>query len=994
MPGYLPKVVEPRWQKYWEENKTFRTPDDSAKPKYYILDMFPYPSGSGLHVGHPEGYTATDILARYKRMRGFNVLHPMGWDAFGLPAEQYAIQTGTHPRTTTQNNIATFRRQIKMLGFSYDWDREVDTTDPAYFKWTQWIFLVLFDTWYDHERKKGRPISELPIPQDVQTKGESAIRAYRDGKRLAYQAEVPVNWCPALGTVLANEEVIDGKSERGGHPVTRMPLRQWLLRITDYAERLLDDLSQVNWPEPIKKMQRDWIGRSEGAEVDFELARNRSEKIRVFTTRPDTLFGATYMVLSPEHPLVDRITTPELKAPVDAYKQEAARKSDLERTELAKTKSGVFTGAYAINPVNGESIPIWIADYVLVSYGTGAIMAVPAHDERDFGFARTFKLPIRPVVLPPRAWFETTNVWQTLTKLTAAWLGVDQGATAQNQIEPTLRRDEAAILKKVAPLFKSSEPDQYKMCDYLFRHTIEMFDECYVDEGTAINSGSFNGSTTADFKRDITDWLGQDGKGKRKINYKLRDWLFSRQRYWGEPFPILHEVDAAGTPTGVIEPLPVSELPLRLPEMDDYKPTGNPEPPLSKAKAWLEVTKDGKRYRRETNTMPQWAGSCWYYLRYLDAKNAKAFCDPAKLKQWLPVDLYVGGAEHAVLHLLYSRFWHKVLFDRGHVPCAEPFQRLVNQGMILGSMEFTAFKVAGKWVSAQDVDFDGDVAKPKKGDAKIELVKLEEEQVEKEKDYFVHKETRVRVDARAYKMSKARGNVINPDDVVNEYGADSLRLYEMFMGPLEAVKPWSMRGVEGVHRFLNRVWRLAIDDRAESLKLHDAVQDVEPDKETLRILHATIQRVTNDLDTMSFNTAIAAMMELSNHLTKATVRPKSVMKTFMLILSPFAPHLAEEIWQALTVPPSPSGRGVGGEGTLAYEPWPTYDANLLKADTIEVPVQINGKVKARLMVATDITKEALEETAKNDERIKPLLEGKTIKKVIVVPGKLVNLVVG
>lgn len=986
MPSYNPKVIEPRWQQFWETHKTFKTPDDSAKPKYYILDMFPYPSGAGLHVGHPEGYTATDILARYKRMRGFNVLHPMGWDAFGLPAEQYAIQTGTHPRTTTQNNIATFRRQIKMLGFSYDWDREVDTTDPGYFKWTQWIFLVLFDTWYDAEQKKGRPIAEIPIPPGVDA------RAYRDSKRLAYQAEVPVNWCPALGTVLANEEVIDGKSERGGHPVVRMPLKQWMLRITDYAERLLDDLALVDWPNAIKEMQRNWIGKSEGAEVDFALAKGQGT-IRVFTTRPDTLFGATYMVLSPEHELVDAITTPEQKAAANAYKAEAARKSDLERTELAKKKTGVFTGAHAINPVNQDHIPIWIADYVLASYGTGAIMAVPAHDERDFEFAQTFRLPIKPVVLPPHAWFEATRAFSIVRKLSGDPRVKEWRPGHPNAGAETLVKHEADILKKILPMLQADNADPVKIVESLYRYSHELVPECYADEGIAINSASFNGLSTAEFKKQITDWLEKDGKGARRVNYKLRDWLFSRQRYWGEPFPILHELDAAGQPTGAIEPLSPSELPLKLPDVEDYKPTGNPEPPLSKAKAWLEVTRDGKRYRRETNTMPQWAGSCWYFLRYLDAKNDKAFCDPARLKQWLPIDLYVGGAEHAVLHLLYSRFWHKVLFDRGYVPCAEPFQRLVNQGMILGvtyyitpdefsthSVALSNLKIHAKADKVEDRDV---FILGNPGKEPGELKPLKESQVEqRESEVFLHG-TEIRVTALIEKMSKSRGNVINPDEVIAEYSADSMRLYEMFMGPLEATKPWSMRGVEGVYRFLNRVWRLAIDDRMENVKLLDAVQDVEPDKETLRLLHHTIQRVTNDLDTMSFNTAISAMMELTNHLTKQTVRPRSVLKTFMLLLGPFAPHLAEEIWQAL-----------GAATTLAYEPWPSYDANLLKADTIEVPVQINGKVRGKLTVAADIGKDALEAAARSDERIKALLEGKAIKKVIVVPGKLVNLVVG
>jgi len=998
MPSFNPKVVEPRWQKFWEEHQTFRTPDTSDKPKYYILDMFPYPSGAGLHVGHPEGYTATDILARYKRMSGFNVLHPMGWDAFGLPAEQYAIQTGTHPRATTQANIDNFRRQIKMLGFSYDWEREVDTTDPHYFKWTQWIFLVLFDTWYDESQKKGRPISELPIPADVQAKGDVAVRSYRDSQRLAYQAEVPVNWCSALGTVLANEEVIDGKSERGGHPVLRMPLRQWLLRITVYAERLLDDLDSLDWSESIKAMQRNWIGKSTGAEVDFGISKPKGERseplgstpIRVFTTRPDTLFGATYMVLSPEHPLVDSITTKEQKAAVDAYKQQAARKSDFERTEDAKKKTGVFTGAFAANPVNGEAVPIWIADYVLATYGTGAIMAVPAHDERDFEFARTYKLPIRPVVLPPKAWFEQTKIFKILQRL----MGASGPLSSADSLAETIDQSETAILRIVQRAVSSIGPDISKMIEFLYRNHIEMFSECFADEGTVINSDEYDGLTTADFKTKITATLEKQGRGSRKVNYKLRDWLFSRQRYWGEPFPILHELDADGQPTGAIEPVAISELPLLLPEVEDYKPTGNPEPPLSKAKDWLHVERNGKRYRRETNTMPQWAGSCWYYLRYIDPKNDKVFCDPAKLKRWLPVDLYVGGAEHAVLHLLYSRFWHKVLFDRGHVPCAEPFQKLVNQGMILGETDYhlsaevyesnrVALNASGLQIlNIKDDEKDIYILRNPSNDPD-DFSPLTEEQIVKEQSKTLLKGFGIELVGRADKMSKSRKNVINPDKVVNQYGADSLRLYEMFMGPLEAVKPWSMRGVEGVFRFLNRVWRLVIDDRMESVKLLDAVQEVEPDKETLRILHHTIQRVTNDLETMSFNTAISAMMELTNHLTKQTVRSKSVLKTFMLILSPFAPHLAEEIWNAL-----------GAANTLAYEPWPSYDESLLKADTVEIPVQINGKLKSKLSVSPDLSKDELEQAARNDEKIKSLLEGKTIKKVIVVPGKLVNLVIG
>ena len=873
MPSYNPADVERRWQQFWEANKTFRTPDPgepgtAGKPKWYVLDMFPYPSGSGLHVGHPEGYTATDIVCRFKRMAGFHVLHPMGWDAYGLPAEQYAIETGTHPRETTQRNIATFRRQIKALGFSYDWDREVDTTDPNYFKWTQWIFLTIYDTWYDPAAKKGRPISELPIPPDVAARGPAAVRKYQDDHRLAYQAEVPVNWCPALGTVLANEEVIDGKSERGGHPVERRPLRQWLMRITAYAERLLDDLEPLDWSESIKQMQRNWIGKSEGADVKFQVSGSKFQgenqprlepgtlnlELSVFTTRPDTLFGATYMVLSPEHPLVEQITTPEQKAAVTAYQAAAARKSEFERTELAKTKTGVFTGAYAVNPVNGKEIPVWIADYVLASYGTGAIMAVPGHDERDFEFARQFGLPVVTVVKPTGEWLKKTG------------------------------------------------------------STLNELKEACVEDGVAINSGQLDGLPTEQAKAKIIGWLEERGLGKRRVNYKLRDWLFSRQRYWGEPFPVLHG------PAGETVPLTPADLPLLPPDLDDFKPTGMPEGPLSKATDWVNVTRDGTPYHRETNTMPQWAGSCWYFLRYIDPTNADSFADPAKLRYWLPVDLYVGGAEHAVLHLLYSRFWHKVLFDRGHLPCPEPFQKLVNQGMILGE--------------------------------------------------------------NGEKMSKSRGNVINPDDVIREYGADAMRMYEMFMGPLEAVKPWQMNGVVGVYKFLGRAWRLIVDDAAETMQLNAAVKDAEPDRDTLRVLHRTIQKVTEDTEAMRFNTAIAAMMEFVNHVTKLEVRPRAVLEPFVLLLAPYAPHVAEELWRAL-----------GHTTTLAYEPWPRFDPALTKADEIEVPVQVNGKVKARLRVPAEIDDKALEAAALADETVKGQLAGKTVKMVKVVPRKLVNVVV-
>ena len=926
MPSYLPASIEPKWQTHWQTNKTFKTVTDATKPKYYILDMFPYPSGAGLHVGHPEGYTATDILARYKRMRGFNVLHPMGWDAFGLPAEQFAIETGTHPRATTERNINNFRRQIQSLGFSYDWDREVDTTDPSYYKWTQWIFLLLYDTWYDQAEKRGRPIAELPIPPTVTAEGDCAIRQFVDAKRLAFQAEIPVNWCQVLGTVLANEEVIDGRSERGGHPVIRIPLKQWQLRITEYAERLIDDLDMVDWPDSVKKMQRDWIGKSEGAEVAFTAlgSSGNAETIRVFTTRPDTLFGATYMVLAPEHPLVDSLTVPSQKEHVKTYRDQTSRKSDLERTDLAKSKTGVFTGSFAQNPVNGAQIPIWIADYVLSGYGTGAIMAVPAHDERDYEFAQTFGLNIVTVVKPSEAWLIKTG------------------------------------------------------------STREILTEAYSEMGEVIASGEFDGLDSLTCKAKITDWLAAKGLGKKRIHYKLRDWLFSRQRYWGEPFPLLHEIDQAGNPTGRIDPVDFADLPLQLPELEDYKPSGRPEAPLGKATDWVSVTKNGRSYRRELNTMPQWAGSCWYYLRYIDPKNPIAFLDKEEEKHWMPVDLYVGGAEHAVLHLMYSRFWHKLLFDRGHVSHAEPFQKLVNQGMILGETEFTGFQDNGAWVSAKEVDFDGGVGRIKRSQKEIDKVRLVEEQVEKKGEFFVLKDNGdIRIDARAYKMSKSRGNVINPDEVVSAFGADSLRLYEMFMGPLEATKPWSMRGVEGVFRFLGRVWRLFVDERAESVALSPAVNSDPADKETLRLLHKTIQKVTDDLDGMRFNTAISAMMEYTNHLTPMATKSREALEPFVLLLAPYAPHLAEEIWSLL-----------GHKTTLAYAPWPIADKTLLVADTIEIPVQIAGKVRARISVPPGLSHDALQAAALADPKIQAQLAGKTIKKAIIVLDKMVNLVLG
>ncbi len=944
MPRYNPQVIEPKWQRYWEEHQTFRTPRLPEGQKYYVLDMFPYPSGEGLHVGHPEGYTATDIMARYKRMRGWCVMHPMGFDAFGLPAEEHAITKGVPPQESTYRNIANFRRQLKMLGFSYDWSRELATTDPDYYRWTQWIFLVLFDTWFDPQQQKGRPIAELPIPEEVQAQGPEAVEQYRDEHRLAYQAEALVNWCPALGTVLANEEVKDGRSERGGHPVQRIPLRQWMLRITAYADRLERELDLVDWPEGIKALQRNWIGRSEGAEVDFFIGsqeefqqwRQRRQQtgfprkpepnvLRVYTTRPDTLFGATYMVIAPEHPLLDQLTTPEQREQVEQYRRQAATKSDLDRTDLAKQKTGVFTGSYAINPVNGREIPIWVADYVLMSYGTGAIMAVPAHDERDFEFAQQYHLPVVAVVDPKQA------------------EGVDR---------------EAVLAGRVA----------------------------FTGPGRAINSGPYNGLTTEEFKRRITEDLARQGLGRFAVNYRLRDWLFSRQRFWGEPFPILHELDDQGRPTGRVVPVPEEELPVLLPQIDDYKPIGRPEPPLEKAPPeWLYVQRDGKRYKRETNTMPQWAGSCWYYLRFLDPKNQQRFVDPEVERAWMPVDLYVGGAEHAVLHLLYARFWHKVLYDRGYVSTPEPFMKLVNQGMILGEVEITGYQDAeGRWVSADLVASD-DEDRPvhKQTGQELRAVKIDPQQAEKRQNRFVLKEhPEIRLESRAYKMSKSRGNVVNPDHVVQQFGADALRLYEMFMGPLEATKPWSMDGVSGVRNFLDRVWRLVIDQHAPQMQLHPAVADVEPNEEQLRVLHRTIKAVTEDIEKMSFNTAIARMMEFVNFFTHQDPRPKRALEQFVLLLSPFAPHLAEELWQAL-----------GHEQSLAYEPWPEWEEKYVKQETLELPVQVNGKVRGRITVPADADQEQIKQAALSDEKVAAYVQGKQVARVIVVPGRLVNVVV-
>jgi len=976
-------LIEPKWQQFWNEQQTFRAWNPGEKipenhpfarrhgadsmvagkvadckvPKFYILDMFPYPSGAGLHVGHPEGYTATDILARYKRALGFNVLHPMGWDAFGLPAEQYAVKTGQHPRQTTEKNIATFKRQIQSLGFSYDWTRELATTDPDYFKWTQWIFLKLYNSYFDPELNRARPIALLEdaLSENPKQKSEWSNnirlteinstflrlakendaekatllrREFVDGSRLAYVTEAPVWWCEQLGTVLANEEVVDGKSEVGGFPVIRKPMRQWMLRITAYAERLLQDLGTIEWTDSLKEMQRNWIGRSEGARVAFDASITKQQNsqldidttllIEVFTTRPDTLFGATYLVVAPESQWVHKLTTDLQRAEVEAYIAAVAKKSDLERTDLAKGKTGVFTGVYAINPVNGKQIPIWIADYVLASYGTGAIMAVPAHDTRDFEFATKFNLPIVQVVQPPDPKTD--------------WHG-------------------------------------------------------FVGDGTSVNSTgpeiSITGLPTVEAKKKITDWLEAKGLGKKTINYKLRDWLFSRQRYWGEPFPIVWKKHPVNNPQGEAwnlyhEALPESALPVLPPSLTDYKPTATGEPPLARAKDWVSLP-DGSM--RETNTMPQWAGSCWYYLRFLDAKNRNAFVGKEAEHYWMGtgrdsvspsqisvqsgtatrcpsqgVDLYVGGTEHAVLHLLYARFWHKVLYDLGYVSTPEPFFKLVNQGMVLG----------------------------------------EDNQ----------------------KMSKSRGNVIPVDVPVQEVGTDALRLFEMFMGPLEMVKPWSTKGVEGVYRFLGRVWRLFVDETSETefeqaetiepqqgaellkkIQLSPAIKDIQPTPAQLKTLHACIKKVTEDLDSLRFNTAISALMVFVNEAMTWEAKPAVVMRDFLILLQPFAPHLAEELWKKLSTVHSPQSAvltgdsGLGTRDSLSYAPWPKFDPALLVESELEIPVQVNGKLRDVIKVPANATQADLETAAKNSIAVKPFIDGKTVKKVIVVPKKLVNIVV-
>jgi len=881
--------IEKKWQDYWVNNKIFKTPDineiDKSKPKYYVLDMLPYPSGDGLHVGHPEGYTATDIISRYKRMRGYNVLHPMGWDAFGLPAEQFALKKKVNPRIGVEECVIRFRSQLQALGFSYDWDREINTTDEEYYKWTQWMFLKLYNSFFDTKDNKAKPICELQIPDSL---NEEEKEKFIDSQRLAFISESPVNWCPELGTVLANEEVPE-QIEKGFTVVRRM-MKQWKLRITKYAQRLLDDLDKLDWPENIKKLQTNWIGKSEGAIIKFKIkssASKDSKEIEVFTTRPDTLFGATYMVFSPEHKFIPEITTDEQKESVNHYIDEAARKSDLERSELSKDKTGVFTGAYAINPANNMEIPIYISDYVLMTYGTGAIMSVPGHDERDMEFAKKFGLEIIPVVTPEKY---------------------------KKVAFKTIKSDEGEIVisgKGLDKLMNGEGKEFREYCDKVING-----EECFTDDGYSINSGFLTGLSTQDAKVKMLKWLEEKNIGIKNINFRLRDWLFSRQRFWGEPFPLIHFEN------GKIKALKEEDLPVTLPKVSSYTTSKTGESPLSLIDDWLNTTdkETGEKVKRETNTMPQWAGSCWYYLRYIDPFNNEIFCDKEKEAYWMPVDLYVGGSEHAVLHLLYARFWHKVLFDLGYITTEEPFGRLFNQGMILGE--------------------DG------------------------------------------VKMSKSRGNVINPDDMINEFGADSMRMFEMFMGPLEATKPWSTEGIAGLHRFLSRVWRLVINDQTGLI--NSKIVDEAPTDEMNKILHQTIKKLTKDIEDgdMKFNTSIAQMMIFINDLYKIEKISKEVIEKFILLLSPYAPHISEEIWERL-----------GHTESLAYHQWPLYDEELAKSNLITVAFSVNGKVRVKKEVETDLSEKDLEQIALDEEGIKKYIIGKQIIKIIIVKNRMVNVVV-
>ena len=887
--------IEEKWQKYWREKKVYSASNNSDLPKYYVLDMFPYPSGSGLHVGHPLGYIASDIISRYKRSKGFNVLHPMGFDSFGLPAEQYAIKTGQHPKITTENNIIRFKEQLDKLGLSYDWDREIKTSDSSYYKWTQWIFLKLYNSYFDKEKNKAVNISELKIPDGLNSEEKNN---FIDDKRLAYIDTIDVNWCEDLGTVLANEEVIGGLSERGGFPVIRKPMKQWVMRITEYADRLLEDLEDLDWPESIKSSQKNWIGKSEGAEISFKV--DESNQIDVFTTRPDTIFGATYLVLAPEHPILDSIVSEDQKKEIKKYQEATASKSDLERQENQKNKTGVFTGSYAINPMSNSKIPIWISDYVLYGYGTGAIMAVPAHDERDYEFAQKFNLEIRKVI-------------------------------------------------------KSK-------------------DEFFSGSGEIINSGEYNGTNSVEFKEVVTKFLENKGNGKKTTNYKLRDWIFTRQRYWGEPIPILHSEE--GTKS-----IDETDLPLELPEVDSYLPTADGMSPLARNTKWKSVSIQGKKYIRETNTMPQWAGSCWYYLRFLDPQNESSFASNDSINYWMPVDLYIGGAEHAVLHLLYSRFWHKVLYDLNYVNTKEPFKKLVNQGMILGNSAYIFRKTDQSGYVSSELEKKYTTQKilvdikyvNEKNELDIELFKNENPQFEKavfefDKTFKVHREVE--------KMSKSKYNVVNPDEICEKFGTDTLRMYEMFLGPLEQSKPWNTAGISGVHNFLKKFWKLYFD--SDELTINDS----KPSENNLKTLHRCIKKVSSDIDSFSFNTAVSTLMITVNELTAQKCKSKDILEPLLIVLSPFAPHICEEIWER-----------IGNTKSIVYSTFPEYSESYLKDSTKIYPVSINGKLKYKIELATNLSKEEIEKVILSDENFIKKLEGNKPKRVIIIPGKIINFVV-
>ena len=887
--------TERKWQEYWQENKTFKS-EINKKPKYYVMDMFPYPSGSGLHVGHPLGYIASDIISRFKRLQGFNVLHPMGFDSFGLPAEQYAIKTGRHPKETTENNIKRFKEQLNTLGLSFDWDRELKTSDSKYYKWTQWIFLKLYNSFFDTRKNKASDINELKVPKDLE---KDKIEEFIDSKRLAYIDKIDVNWCEELGTVLSNEEVIGGVSERGGFPVIRKPMRQWVMRITSYSERLLEDLNSLDWPESIKISQKNWIGKSEGAEINFEV--NGDKKIEVFTTRPDTIFGATYLVLAPEHSLINEITTKEQKEEVKEYIFQASTKSELERQENEKNKTGVFTGAYAINPISEEKIPIWTSDYVLVSYGTGAIMAVPAHDERDYEFAKKFNLNINKVI--------------------------------ENNSN----------------------------------------DLCYTGDGIMINSGKYNGFDNIKFKKIVTDLLREKGSGKDTVNYKLRDWIFTRQRYWGEPIPILHDSKKR---IAVKE----EDLPVKLPEVKSYLPTDDGLSPLARNKDWVNIKIDGKNLVRETNTMPQWAGSCWYYLRYLDPNNSQSFADETKIKYWMPVDLYIGGAEHAVLHLLYARFWHKVLFDLGFVNTSEPFKKLVNQGMILGRSNFVyRIKDSNKYVS-YNLRKDHDYTKIHVDvnlvdNDKLNIKKFINSSKEFENAEFILEENEYLCGFETEKMSKSKSNVVNPDNIIENFGADTLRMYEMFLGPIEQSKPWNTNGIEGVYKFLNKLWSLF--HRGDKI----VISDKRPDKEELKILHTAIKKIKEDIERLSLNTCISQLMITVNKLSRKECNKKEILEPLIIIISPFAPHLCEELWNI-----------IGNNKSVSFAKYPNFNSDYLVEDTYEYPLMINGKLRAKQSFSLNTENSEIEKSVLENETIKKWLDGEKIKKIIIVPNKVINIV--